>query len=98
MEEIKSKIKFVSDISKTVVKYVAGISSVDYIVFKNKKNNYTQEFVKVTFNSGGFSIRTCNGNSFAAVLYEISKLLDGGYYCENDFYEKCCSNDELEII
>ena len=87
--ELKEKIKFVREVGEAYCKRNDDVVKIDYEVFANKKyEGDIREYLRVDFSSGDYSIRNCNGNSLSAILYEISKLVEGGYYDENEYYEK----------
>lgn len=70
-----------------------SVRSVAYEVFSKEINNefvtdylYLQEYLVVTFDGGGISVCSANGNSNTANFRELGKLLDGGYYDEVELY------------
>ena len=76
-----------------------SVQSVAYEVFSKEINNefvtnhlYFQEYLVVTFDGGGVSVRNANGNSYTANFREIGKLIDGGYYDEVEFYRSLISS------
>ena len=71
-----------------------SVQSIAYEVFSKEVNNefvtnhlYFQEYLVVTFDGGGVSVRNANGNSYTANFREIGKLIDGGYYDEVPVYK-----------
>ena len=87
----KGKKEFVADISKAFESrsYKTGIVSIEYEVYRKTDDNrdYFAEFLVVTFEGGGKSVRSANGNSHIANYQELGKLLLGGYYDEIRAYD-----------
>lgn len=70
-----------------------SVRKVEYEVYSKQINNehvtdytYYQEYLVVTFDGGGKSVRSANGNSCTANFRELGKLIDGGYYDEMELY------------
>jgi hypothetical protein len=91
----QNKKAFVDSISKAfqLRPKTHSIESIQYELFTKQINNelvtnytYYQEYLVVTFNGGGISVRSINGNSDTANFREIGKLIDGGYYDEVELY------------
>ena len=108
---ISNKVKFVNDLNKVIPIYKTGIKKIEYRVFKcNHRTEefddqvYYQEYLVVTYDGGAIDVRSCNGDSFAAIFEELTKMLDGVYYDEVQdlhYYEnsemwKEASLEELE--
>ena len=108
---IPNKVKFVNDLNKVIPIYKTGIKKIEYKVFKcNHRTEefgdqvYYQEYLVVTYDGGAIDVRSCNGDSFAAIFEELAKMLDGVYYDEVQdlhYYEnsemwKEASLEELE--
>ena len=83
-----------------------SVQSVAYEVYSKAITNefvtnhtYYQEFLVVTFDGGSISVRNVNGNSCTANLREVSKLVDGGYYDEVEFYKslEACGFMQVEL-
>lgn len=88
---LHNKVLFVDKLSEVITASngIPGISGVEYVVFEHRDHpNCIEEFVVVTFVGGAKSVRCCTGNSNLANLEEVSKLLDGGYYCEVEWFNK----------
>lgn len=88
---LQNKVLFVEKLSEIITANIPGISRVEYAVFEYKypdRPNCVEEFAVVTFVGGAKSVRCCTGNSNLANFEEISKLLDGGYYEEVDWFNK----------
>lgn len=66
----------------------SGISEVAYEIYDMEEHGY-QEYLVVTYFGGGIAVRNCNINSHSAILRELGKLLDGGYYDEVKGYLEC---------
>ena len=87
VEKIKmfeGKKAFVTGISKAFEAHKTGIEFIEYEVYQKVVDDctYFKEYVVVTFNGGGKSVRNVGGNSHTANFREIGKLIDGGYYDE----------------
>ena len=108
---IPNKVKFVNDLNNVIPTYKTGIKKIEYRVFKC--NHHTEEFsdqvyyleyLVITYDGGVIGVRSCNCNSFAAILEALTEMLDGGYYdevqdlhdYENDEMWKEASLEELE--
>ena len=101
----------VREINKVIPTYKSGIKKIEYRVFRYNfpkdefdGKNYYQEYLVITYDGGTLGVRSCNGDSFAAIFEELAKMLDGGYYdevqdlhdCENSEMWKEVSLEELE--
>ena len=108
---IPNKVKFINDLNKVIPAYKSGIKKIEYRVFRYDffkdefdGKTYYQEYLVITYDGGALGVRSCNGNSFAAIFEELAKMLDGGYYdevqdlhnCENSEMWKEVSLEELE--
>ena len=108
---IPNKVKFINDLNKVIPNYKTGIKKIEYRVFrydflKDKFDGkaYYQEYLVITYDGGALGVRSCNGDSFAAIFEELAKMLDGGYYdevkdlhdYENNEMWKEVSSEELE--
>ena len=97
MSELKQKINMVKEINDAYCKCDNGVKNIAYEVFEHPQ--YGQcEMLKVTFKGDAYSIRNCNGDSFSAILSEISKLVNGGYYAEVPYYKDMILNGEWKLI
>ena len=86
---IPNKVKFVNDLNKVIPIYKTGIKKIEYRVFKYDHRTeefddqvYYQEYLVITYDGGAIDVRSCNGDSFAAIFEELTKMLDGVYYDE----------------
>ncbi|MCK9482083.1 MAG: hypothetical protein M0R38_10045 [Bacteroidia bacterium] len=70
----------VDEIGKLIAGYVPRVEK----VYLDEVGNYT--FVVVEFKGGAISVRNVTANSFVAILEELVKLLNGGYYREVEYY------------
>lgn len=98
MQELMEKIDFVRSLSKILGQYIDNVSSLDYKVFKSKKEGYIDEYLVINFKGNGFLARNSNYNSKIAILREIAKLCVGGYYEEVNDYKKHFNEDIWEEI
>ena len=72
---LKNKIGFVSDLSKAVGNRVSGIESLDYAVFEDLDHGWYDEYLVVNYKGGAVQARNCSGNSNAAILEELGKMV-----------------------
>lgn len=86
-ESLKRKQEFVNSLSKPVSDYIAQVAGLSYEVFVQPEKGWTQEYLIMHFVGGGYVARTCNCDSKAAILREIARYIDGGYYDEVEDYK-----------
>ena len=86
---IPNKVKFINDLNKVIPNYKTGIKKIEYRVFRYDffkdefgGKTYYQEYLVITYDGGALGVRSCNGDSFAAIFEELAEMLDGGYYDE----------------
>ena len=75
---IKNKLSFVDGLSKAVGDKVGGIESLDYAVaFRTtpQVNYCSAEYLVVHYKGGAIQARNCSGNSNAAILEELTKMV-----------------------
>lgn len=79
-----------------------SVKSVEHEVYKKyiKERDfwYFCEFLVVTFDGGGKSVRSANGNSNTSNFREIGKLIDGGYYDEVEYYKELTEDPNFEKV
>ena len=80
----------VNEIGKLIAGYVPRVER----VYLDEVGNYT--FVVVEFKGGAISVRNVTANSFVAILEELVKLLNGGYYREVEYYLEMKKHHESE--
>lgn len=56
--------------------------------FYDAKDGFIEEMLVVYYVGSAYAARSANINSISADLREIAKLVDGGYYSENEEYER----------
>lgn len=83
---LKSKQKMVAEMSPILAANLGNIEKVSYEVYVKPEKEWTQEYLVIHFVGGGILARTCNGNSKSAILSEIAKYVNGGYYDEVSDY------------
>lgn len=93
IEMYKGKKLFIDNVSKVfeIASLQSNVAKVSYEVYMKQIDDetmYYSEFVVVTFQGGGKSVRIISGNSNNATFREIGKLIDGGYYDELEYYNK----------
>ena len=90
---IPNKIKFVEELNTLIPRYIDNVESVEYVVFRREHvSRFSQEYLVIHYIGGGKTVCSCNGNSFSAILEELAKYLDHGYYGELEnysYYEAC---------
>ena len=84
---IESKINFVKQIEAALLPVQRNLEAISYDVFCNTAQNHCKEYLVITYRGGARTVRNCTGNSCAAILTEISRYLNDGYYAEVEFYE-----------
>ena len=84
---IKSKVEFVSTISKAFENSSkTTITKLTYEVYISG-DGYPQEYLVATYRGGAIAVRSCNYDSLDAIVDEIAKLSHGGYYEEIENYK-----------
>ena len=71
---------------RAISKALPSIRSIELDIFKTEDGK-TYEYIVVTFKGGAISVRNATINSMSANLYEISQLVNGGYYNEVETYQ-----------
>lgn len=92
IEMYKNKKHFVEGISEVfeTLSNTGGIKKISYELYEkviNENTTYFCEYIVVTFEGGGKSPINVNGNSNTANFKAISKLINGGYYDEVEYYK-----------
>lgn len=92
---LRNKIAFVSDLNKAVANRVGGIESIDYNVIAHKTKGWFNEYLVVRYNGGAIQARNCGGNSNAAILEELGKMVYSSqvYPEDTNAYKKLISED-----
>lgn len=93
-KELKRKIEFV-EMLEPALQMVPGILSAQYEVYVDKDHGYVEEFVRVNYAGGGFCVRCTSANSLSAILQDIAKLANGGFYADERFYNQIKSEYTL---
>lgn len=81
----EKKIVF-DEMGRAISKALPNIISIELDIFKTDYEK-TYEYIVVTFKGGAISVRNASINSMSANLYEISQLVNGGYYNEVEAYQ-----------
>lgn len=84
---IESKINFVKQIEAALLPVQHNLEAISYDVFCNIAQKYCKEYLVITYRGGARTVRNCGGNSCAAILTEIARYLNDGYYEEVEFYD-----------
>lgn len=82
---MKKKVNFVQELNAAIVKVQENVTGIEYRIYQNTERdheNWIEEFLVINYKGGARTVRTCNGNSCSAVLEEIAKYLEHGYYSE----------------
>lgn len=84
----------VEEITNAVAKNVTHITKIDYEIWYNPDyENVYEEYLKITFVGGGWTVRCCTGNSITSCIRALGQIVDGGYYDDVEFYrgliERC---------
>lgn len=91
----REKRQFVYEISMTFIKVPGGhsVDGVLYEVFFRNTEHGTEiaEWITVQYKGGAEAHRMAHGNSNAANFQEVAKMLDGGCYEYNSWYERLSS-------
>lgn len=92
IEMYTNKKHFVDGISKVfeTSSNTGGVKKISYELYKkdvDETTTYFFEYIVVTFEGGGKSPISVNGNSNSANFRAIGKIIDGGYYDEVGYYE-----------
>ena len=97
--QFAKKVKFVEDVSKAIVPFLDNVYNIEYRIFQLMENpSIHKEFLVIHYVGGGKTVRNCTGNSCSAILQEIAKYLDNGYYDEVMFmYEVETSLEWMEL-
>ena len=74
------------EMGRAISKALPNIRSIELDIFKTEDGK-THEYIVVTFRGGAISVRNATINSMSVNLYEISKLVNGGYYNEVETYQ-----------
>lgn len=82
---MEKKVNFVKELSEAIVKVQENITGIEYRIYQNTKHeheDWTEEYLVINYTGGARTVRNCNWNSCSAVLREIAKYLEHGYYSE----------------
>lgn len=87
LECLIMKKDFIERVSYAVSGRCGSIMNVAYEAFENE-TGAIEEILKVTYLGGAIAIRCQNMNSHSAMLRDLGRLADGGYYEEVKFYKE----------
>lgn len=79
---------FVDKLSYAISNNCGQVINIRYEAYESEDSDEPQEFIVITFKGGAISVRNVHMNSHSAILREIGRLVDGGYYDEVDYYNK----------
>jgi hypothetical protein len=88
----REKRQFIYEVSMTFIK-VPGGHSVDGIVYEvffreTERGTEIAEWITVQYKGGAEAHRMVHGNSNSANFQQVAKMLDGGCYEYNSWYER----------
>lgn len=99
MSVYKNKIDFVKKVSEAIIPVQHNVDSIEYKVFQYKNKPHTKrEFIIVNYVGGAKTVRNSSGNSYSAIINEIGRFLDHGYYDEVEWLQRMIDSDEWEEI
>lgn len=70
-----------------IASYQPNVDSVHYEVF-DTTDGYRCEYLIINYDGGAKTVRNCRGNSYSAILEELTRYLEHGYYGEISNYEE----------
>lgn len=70
----------------------------DLMVFYHMQDKHLEEYLVVEYEGGEYAVRNANANSNGANLREIAKLVNGGYYEENERFESLFKDGEYAAL
>lgn len=89
---------FVEKLSYALSGNCGQIIDLKYEAYESETDVEPQEFIIITFRGGAISVRNVHMNSHSAILREIGRMCDGGYYKEVEYYEKLQKDTEWKNI
>lgn len=98
LEELKGKADFVDAVSKAIGWNCGSVTDVHYVAYQEEGSDEPYEFILVIYRGGGYAVRNVHMNSHSAILRDIAKLTDGGYYDEVEGYEKLVKDPKIHKI
>ena len=99
----REKKQFIYEIARTFIKVPSGhsIEDVKYEVFFRETESRTEieEWITVQYKGGAEAHRMAHGNSNAANFQQVAKMLDGGCYEYNGWYDRLaeCGFKKLDL-
>lgn len=96
--ELINKRNFANRVSAAVAGQCGSITEVRYEAYIHKTKDWLQEWLIVTYRGGAIAVRSQDGNSHSAMLRDLAKLADGGYYDEVKAYREMVSSPDWEKI
>lgn len=92
---MEKKVNFVKELSEAIIKVQENVTGIEYRIYQNIEpghEDWAEEYLIINYRGGARTVRNCYGNSCYAILEEISKYLEHGYYNE----EKDLTNIERD--
>lgn len=93
-----NKRNFVDRLSYAICGYCGQVVDIRYEAYESKDDSEPQEFIILTFIGGAISVRNVHLNSHSAILRDIGRLIDGGYYDEVEYYNKLQTDSNWKKI
>lgn len=90
---LRRKIEFV-EVAEEALVMLPAVESVNYEVYVNSEKDYVEEFLRFNYHGGNYCVRNCSGNSKAAILQEMGRLANGGFYDDERFYLRISTDPE----
>ena len=83
-DELFKKWDLVFRLGETYKRFFSDIVAITYNAYE--KNGQVEEFIVLTWDSGGRCFANNNINSLSATGRNVARMLDGGVYENIDFY------------
>ena len=87
VKELIHKQQFIKQLNAVIIANIPNIKNITYDIFRINQE-FIYEYLVVTYSNDSIDVRNCSMDSLSAILKELSKLLDGGYYDEVEWYKQ----------
>ena len=91
---IRKKIEFVKELNAAITKVQPNVVAIRYRVLAHRPTEWYEEYLEIEYSSGARTLRHCSGDSCSAILTEISRYLNSGYYGEIAYFESLFASGE----
>ena len=95
---LKEKVEFVNKLGDIIPQFVSHVEKLEYKVFKHIAHDWYDEYLVITFVGGARLARICSGDSHLAILQEIGRRIEGGYYEEVQDLERYESDPNWVLL